>query len=97
MFPEGVGYLPFMVPGSSELMAANVEALRRHRVVLWAKHGVMARSATSVKRACDLIEYAETGARYEYLNLTNHGLADGLTADEIRAICAHFNVQQQIF
>lgn len=97
MFPEGVGYLPFMVPGSAELMAANVEALRKHRVVLWAKHGVMARSATSVKRACDLIEYAETGARYEYLNLTNHGLADGLTVDEIHAICAHFQVQQEIF
>lgn len=95
--PEGVGYLPFMVPGSAELMAANVEALRTHRVVLWAKHGVMARSDASVKRACDRIEYAETGARYEYLNLTNHGLADGLTAEEIRSICAAFAIDQQLF
>src|SRR5579859_6744109 len=64
--PEGVAHLPFMVPGSQELMAANVEALRHHRVALWGKHGVMARSDASVKRACDRIEYAETGARYEY-------------------------------
>ncbi len=96
-FPEGVGYIPFMVPGSSELMAANVEMLRRHRMVLWAKHGVMARSDSSVKRACDWIEYAETGARYEYLNLTNHGLADGLTAAEIHAVCEAFGVKQEIF
>jgi rhamnulose-1-phosphate aldolase len=95
--PEGVGYLPFMIPGSPELMAANVEALRRHRVVLWAKHGVMARSDASVKRACDRIEYAETGARYEYLNLTNHGLADGLSTAEIHAICSAFDIDQQIF
>lgn len=95
--PEGVGYLPFMVPGSAELMAANVEALRSHRVVLWAKHGVMARSDQSVKRACDRIEYAETGARYEYLNLTNHGLADGLTTDEVRTICQAFGIDQEIF
>lgn len=95
--PEGIGYLPFMIPGSAELMAANVAALRTHRVVLWAKHGVMARSDQSVKRACDRIEYAETGARYEYLNLTNHGLADGLTVDEIRQVCATFGIRQEIF
>ncbi|HEY3281951.1 MAG TPA: class II aldolase/adducin family protein [Armatimonadota bacterium] len=95
--PEGVGYLPFMVPGSAQLMAANVEALRTHRVVLWAKHGVMARSDLSVKRACDRIEYAETGARYEYLNLTNHGLADGLSEAEVRAVCSAFDVKQGIF
>lgn len=95
--PEGVGHIPFLVPGSDALQAANVEMLRTHRVVLWGKHGVMARSDMSVKRACDLIEYAETGAKYEYLNLTNHGLADGLTPAEIRAICAAFGIEQNIF
>jgi rhamnulose-1-phosphate aldolase len=95
--PEGLGYVPFLVPGSPELMAATVEKLRTHRVVLWAKHGVMARSDASVKRACDRIEYTETGARYEYLNLTTHELATGLTPDEIRAICRAFDVQQNVF
>jgi rhamnulose-1-phosphate aldolase len=95
--PEGVGFLPFAVPGSDELMKANVESLRTHRIVLWAKHGVMARSDKSVKKACDLIEYAETGALYEYLNLTNHGLAEGLSDDEIHRVCASLNVKQNIF
>ena len=40
--------------------------LRHHRIVIWAKHGVMARSDVSVKRAADRIEYAETAAKYEY-------------------------------
>lgn len=95
--PEGVGFLPFEVPGSDALMKANVESLRTHRIVLWAKHGVMARSSHSVKNACDLIEYAETGALYEYLNLTNHGLAEGLSVEEIQRVCAAFNIKQNIF
>ena len=95
--PEGVGYIPFLVPGSPDLMAANVESLRQHRVVLWAKHGLMARSDVSVKRAADRIEYAETAARYEYMNLVNHELGEGLTPDEILSICRAFGVQQSIF
>src|SRR5215216_275463 len=46
--PEGIGFIPFCLPGSPALMAANVEALRTHRIVIWAKHGVMARSDVSV-------------------------------------------------
>jgi rhamnulose-1-phosphate aldolase len=95
--PEGIGFLPFMLPGSPDLMNATVNAMRKHKIVVWAKHGIMARSSSSVKKACDVIEYAETGARYEYLNLTNHGIAEGLSHDEMRAICEAFGVKQTIF
>ena len=95
--PEGLGYLPFLLPGSPQLMAATVEAVRTHRVVVWGKHGVMARSDQSVKRAADRIEYAETGAHYEYLNLVNHEQGEGLTAEDIRAVCQAFGIQQNIF
>ncbi|MCX8023612.1 MAG: class II aldolase/adducin family protein [Thermanaerothrix sp.] len=95
--PEGIGFVPFHVPGSAELMQATVEALRTHRIVIWAKHGVMARSDVSVKRASDRIEYAETAARYEYMNLTVGEQGNGLSLDEIRAICTAFSVQQTIF
>ena len=95
--PEGLGLLPFMLPGSPQLMAGTVEKLRTHRVVVWSKHGVMSRSDNSVKRAGDRIEYAETGARYEYLNLMNHELGQGLSAEEIRSICHTFQITQNIF
>lgn len=95
--PEGIGFIPFRIPGSAELMAANVESLRKHRIVIWAKHGVMARSDVSVKRAADRVEYAETAAKYEYLNLCDGELGEGLSVDEIRQICKTFNVQQTIF
>ncbi len=95
--PEGIGVLPFLVPGSAGLMQANVKALRSHRVVLWSKHGMMARSDLSVKRAADRIEYAETAAHYEYMNLAIGELGEGLSPEEIRQICAAFDIQQSIF
>lgn len=95
--PEGIGFIPFCIPGSAELMAANVACLRRHRIVIWAKHGVMARSDVSVKRAADRVEYAETAAHYEYLNLTIGEVGEGLSVEELRAICRTFAVQQSIF
>lgn len=95
--PEGVGFIPFEIPGSPQLMAANEACLRRYRIVLWAKHGVMARSDISIKRAADRVEYAETAARYEYLNLTTGELGTGLSAEEIKSICRNFNIEQSIF
>ena len=50
-----------------------------------------------MKRAADRIEYVETAARYEFMNLVNGNRAEGLTAEEIRAIAAAFNVKQSYF
>jgi rhamnulose-1-phosphate aldolase len=95
--PEGIGLIPFQVPGSTELMAGNVESLRRHRIVIWAKHGVMARSEASLTHAVDLVEYAEAAANYEYLNLSVGEIGEGLSIDEIQAICSSLNMKQEIF
>jgi rhamnulose-1-phosphate aldolase len=94
--PAGIGVLPFMLPGSATLMEANVESLRRHRIVLWSKHGVMALSDISVTRAVDRIEYAETAARFEYMDLVNGERAEGLTVDEMRAVVEAFDVRTTI-
>jgi rhamnulose-1-phosphate aldolase len=88
---EGIGVIPFVIPGSAELAAANLEGLRKHQLVIWAKHGVMARSDGSVQQAVDRVEYAETAARYEYLNLAVGEIGEGLSAEEIRSICQAVN------
>lgn len=92
---EGIGVLPFLVPGSEAMMEANVEGLREFQIVVWSKHGVMARSDLSVTRATDRIEYAETGARYEYMNLLAGGIAEGLTRDEVRAVASEFEIDSR--
>jgi rhamnulose-1-phosphate aldolase len=90
--PKGVGVLPYCLPGSPAMMDANVAGLRAHNVVLWSKHGVMARSDISVTRAADRIEYAETAAMYEYMNLVNHGAGEGLSEEELREVVRAFGV-----
>ena len=95
--PEGIGFIPFYIPGSAELMTGNVASLRRHRIAVWARHGAMARSDVSVKRAVDRVEYAEIAAHYEYLNLGVGEIGAGMSADEIRSICNMYHVEQDIF
>jgi len=95
--PEGIGLIPFRVPGSPELMQGTVEGLRKHRIVVWCKHGVVARSEISIKRASDRVEYAEAAAHYEYLDLANRKMADGLSPEEIREICRVWSIEQNIF
>jgi len=90
---QGIGVLDFMVPGSAELEDANVAGLREHEIVLWSKHGTMSRSDISVYRAVDRVEYAETGAHYEYMNLMIGGVAEGLKRNEINAVANAFAIE----
>lgn len=95
--PAGIGILPFMLPSSDELMAATVESLRLHRITVWAKHGVMARSDISVTRAVDRIEYAEAGGRYEYMDLVAGGGGEGLTNEESAEMVEEFGIKTDLF
>jgi rhamnulose-1-phosphate aldolase len=95
--PEGIAIVPFIVPGTVELMDANVMALRERKVALWSKHGLMARSSSSVMAAVDLVEYLETAAVYECLDLSLGQRAQGLDDLEIRAICSAYEIKQTIF
>jgi ribulose-5-phosphate 4-epimerase/fuculose-1-phosphate aldolase len=74
----------------------QVASLRKHMIVLWSKHGVMARSDVSVTNAVDKIEYAETGAKYEYINLAIGRLGEGLRQEELVAVKDAFEVQTEL-
>jgi len=95
--PEGIGLVPFCLPGSFDLMVATVLAMRDHRLVVWANHGVMARSDRSLLDAVDDVEYAETAARYEYLDLCAGEKGERLSADQIRAVAESVNIKQKLF
>jgi rhamnulose-1-phosphate aldolase len=89
---QGIEVLDFMIPGSDGMQAANVVGLRQAEIVLWSKHGTMSRSDLSVLRAVDRMEYAETGARYEYMDLVAGRQAEGLTREEITSVAREFDI-----
>jgi len=95
--PEGIGVIPFIMPGSAQLVTETRISLREHRIVVWSRHGAMARAGDSILHAADLIEYADTAAHYEVLNLMTNGMGDGLSPEEIREICKNWNIQQKIY
>jgi len=96
-FPEGIGILPFLLPGSVHLMLETMLCLRDHQIVVWAQHGVMARADESIFHALDLVEYVETAAHYEMLNLSTCGESAGLSPENIRAVAESWNIKQKIY
>lgn len=96
-FPQGVGLIEYLVPGTDALADATQVAMQHHNLAIWAKHGVISRSDTSLMAAVDLIEYAEIGARYEYLNLACGEQAEGLSREEILGICEANQLEQTVY
>lgn len=37
--PEGVGFVPFRMPGSYAIAEATIEKLKKHKAIIWEKHG----------------------------------------------------------
>ena len=95
--PEGIGVLPFILLGSAEQVTETVQSTQVHQIIVWSRHGVLSRSHDSIFHALDLIEYAETAAHYEYLNLTAGEPSNGLSPEHLREISKLWNVPQNIF
>src|SRR6266542_214481 len=96
-FPDGIGILPFLLPGSVHLMLETIICLREHRIVIWSQHGVMARADDSILHALDLVEYVETAAQYEVLNLFTGQSGAGLSPENIRAVADSWNIKQKVY
>jgi len=82
--PEMLGLIPYAVTGSKSLAKASKEKLKKFRLALWDKHGVIA-SGKSLNEALDRIEVVEKAAAI-YLQLRSMGIEpDGLSDDQIAA------------
>lgn len=40
--PEGIGFVPYTIPGTEEIARKTLDALENHRVIIWEKHGCLA-------------------------------------------------------
>jgi rhamnulose-1-phosphate aldolase len=85
VMPDGVGLVPYCVPGTDDLAEATVKVLEQHRLVLWEKHGCVA-VGRDVFEAFDLIDTAEKSAKV-FLMVKAAGFeADGLTDDQLNEL-----------
>jgi hypothetical protein len=93
---QAVEMLRFISPGSETLIAGNVVSLRTHRIEVWGKPSIVARTDISVTRAVDRIKYTEAGARYDSMDLMAGGRGERLPDDELRSIKHAFGVQTEL-
>ena len=94
MIPQGVGVIPWAVPGSSELSASTGESMRNHNIVLWPHHGLICSTPDCVY-ALGVIETVEKAAQIYLLarsacaeNAPVYSVSD----DDIRAAARSFGV-----
>ena len=82
--PEMLGLIPYAVALSNSLAKASKEKLKKFRMALWDKHGVIA-SGKSLNQALDRIEVVEKAAAI-YLQLKSMGIEpEGLSDEQIAA------------
>lgn len=91
VFPDGVGTLPWMVPGTDEIGQATAQEMRKHSLVLWPFHGVFG-SAPTLDEAFGLIDTAEKSAEVLVKVYSMGGMKQTITQEELIALGKRFGV-----
>lgn len=90
-FPDGIGVVPWMLPGSLEIGEASGELAKTHRLILWAYHGVLA-AGDSLDDAFGLIETADKAAMVYCQGRMAGTTLPGITDDQIKMLGNHLGV-----
>lgn len=90
VFPEGVGVLPWMVPGSAEIGRKTAEKMKDRRVVIWPHHGIFG-SGSTMDETFGLIETVEKAAQV-YMLTAGHGIKQTITDQELADLAKAFGV-----
>jgi rhamnulose-1-phosphate aldolase len=90
--PQGIGLIPYILPGTQGIADATLESFKDHKVVVWKKHGVFAIDKT-LADAFDSIDIACKSARI-WLECKAAGIQpegfSGEELEELRSLAARF-------
>ncbi|MER0122635.1 rhamnulose-1-phosphate aldolase [Streptococcus sp. ZJ93] len=78
VFPEGIGVIPYMTPGTREIGQATAKKMREFQAVIWPHHGLFA-SGVSLDETYGLVEVIEKAA----MIYTQVGAQGGVVKQEI--------------
>lgn len=89
VFPEGIGYLPWMVCGGTEIGLATAKKAENYRIVLWGAHGVFSMGRT-IDEAFGLIETVEKASQIYFL--TKGQVRQSITDEQLKTLANAFHV-----
>lgn len=90
VFPEGVGVVDWMVPGSIEIGIETAKLISSYRAVIWTFHGIFG-SGSDFDETFGLIHTIEKAAEI-YLKAKSAGIVRTITDDEFKALAEAFGV-----
>ncbi|MFD1418556.1 rhamnulose-1-phosphate aldolase [Companilactobacillus keshanensis] len=92
VFPEGVGIIPYMTPGTNEIGQATADKMNEFRVVMWPHHGIFG-CGDNMDEVYGLIETVEKAALI-YTTIQSQGgdIKQEITDDDLRDLAKSFNI-----
>lgn len=91
VFPEGVGVVDWMVPGSIDIGIETAKLISSYRAVIWTFHGIFG-SGNDFDETFGLIHTIEKAAEI-YLKAKSAGIVRTITDDELGRLADAFGVQ----
>ncbi len=92
IFPEGVGVVPWMVPGSADIAKATSELMKKYQAAVWTHHGLFV-TGPDFDTAFGLAHTIEKSAEiYIKILSTGKDVLQTITDDDLRAIGRDFHV-----
>ena len=83
--PEGVGFVPYVTPGTQQIATETIKALESHHAALWEKHGVFA-IGYDVFDTFDLIDILGKSAKIYFLAKSSGHEPQGLTDEQLKTL-----------
>lgn len=91
VFPEGIGVLDWMVPGTDAIGEQTAEMMKKYPLVLWPYHGVFGTGAT-FDEAFGLIDTVEKASEVLVKVLSMGGPRQSITTQNLIDLAKRFNV-----
>lgn len=91
VFPNGIGIVPWMVPGTDGIGSATAEQMKSHSLVLWPHHGVFG-TGPDLDEAFGLIDTAEKSSQVLVKVLSMGGMKQTITTEQLIALGKRFGV-----
>lgn len=91
VFPDGIGIVPWMVPGTDGIGNATADEMKSHSLVLWPHHGVFGTGPT-LDDAFGLIDTAEKSSEILVKVLSMGGMKQTITREQLIALGERFGV-----
>lgn len=91
IFPEGIGVVPWMVPGGKEIADASVKLMEKYRVVVWAHHGLFV-CGDDFDEAFGLMDTVEKASEICVKVLSMGGKKQTITREGFIQLAKDFNI-----